>query len=110
MDIVAVDLKLPSSTGLNAFWDRHKKFLKIASKKEAFLKTVICRSTQKEDLKEALNLVKEVNKYMILVLQPNTSEDHGQLDEKLQNFKDICTRNSIITCIIPQVHKIIGIR
>ena len=33
LDIVAMDLKLPSSTGLEYFWEAHSKFLKIASAK-----------------------------------------------------------------------------
>ena len=34
VDIVAMDLKLPSSTGLGDFWDEHRLFLKIASQRE----------------------------------------------------------------------------
>lgn len=110
LDIVAMDLKLPSSTGLNAFWNMHRKFLEVASQKEVFLKTVICQSTQEADLKETLSLIKEINRYVILILQPNSFEDSSRIQEKLTHFKDICIKDGITSCIIPQVHKIVGIK
>ncbi len=110
LDIVAMDLKLPSSTGLDNFWEAHSRFLEVASKREVFLKTVICQSTQEEDFQEALRLIKEINKSAILVLQPNSYENYGSLMEKLEGFKDICIRNNVTACVIPQMHKVVGIR
>ena len=110
LDIVAMDLKLPSSTGLKDFWHHHRRFLEVASKKEVFLKMVICQSTNEEDLREGLRLIKEVNKALILVLQPNTYEDSDPMREKLELFKDIARDNHITACIIPQLHKRIGIK
>ena len=110
LDIVAMDLKLPSSTNLVNYWEIHRDFLKIASKKEVFLKAVICRSTKVKDLRDALRLIKEVNKSIVLVLQPNCFEDHGRLDKKLTKFKDICFKENITACVIPQVHKIADLK
>jgi organic radical activating enzyme len=110
LDIVAMDLKLPSSTDMGMLWGMHRKFLKVASKKEVFLKVVICQSTKEEDLIEALWLIKEVDKYVILVLQPNSFEDYNQMREKLETFRYICEKADVTACIIPQVHKMMGIR
>jgi len=110
VDIVAMDLKLPSSTGLKDFWHHHRRFLEVASKKEAFLKMVICYSTNEEDLREGLRLIHEVNKFLILILQPNSYEDSQTMREKLELFKDIARDNHITACIIPQLHKKIGIK
>lgn len=110
LDIVAMDLKLPSSTDLVDYWEMHRDFLKVASKKEVFLKAVICRSTKVKDLRDALKLIKEVNKSTVLVLQPNYFEDHGLMDKKLARFKDICFKENITTCVIPQMHKIAGLK
>jgi len=109
LDIVSMDLKLSSSTGLEQFWDKHRRSLEIASRKEVFLKAVICQSTEEEDLIEGLNLIKKINKSAILVLQPNSFENDGGLTEKLKKFKDICIKEKVIACIIPQIHKIVGI-
>ena len=110
LDIVAMDLKLPSSTDMGMLWGMHRKFLKVASKKEVFLKVVICQSTEEEDLIEALWLIKETAPSTILVLQPNSLEDYRQMQEKLETFRYICEKADITACIIPQVHKIAGVR
>jgi len=110
VDIVAMDLKLPSSTGLKDFWYHHRRFLEVASKKETFLKMVICQSTNEKDIREGLRLIKELNKFLILVLQPNSYEDYEQIKDKLERFKDISRDTNITACIIPQMHKEIGIK
>lgn len=110
IDVVAMDLKLPSSTGLNNFWQQHRQFLKVASKKETFLKMVICQSTKQKDIIESLRLIKEINKSIILVLQPNSFEDYEMMKRKIENFRNIARFNDVTTCIIFQIHKKIGIR
>lgn len=110
IDIVAMDLKLPSSTGMGEFWDKHRSFLKVARRKEVFLKTIICKSTEENDLKQALELIKEVSPGSILILQPNSNENHGALNEKLSKFKKICGQERVTACVIPQIHKIVGVR
>ena len=110
LDFVAMDLKLPSSAEMGNLWGFHRKFLKIASKKEVFLKAIICASTKEEDLREALNLIKELNRSAILVLQPNSQDNPLQMKDKLDNFKGICTAENITVCIIPQMHKILSVK
>ena len=109
VDIVAMDVKLPSSTGMPHFWGLHRRFLKVASRKEVFLKAIISSGTSQEDLKEALSVIKDVNNAALLVLQPNAQERH-LLQEKMENFKQICRDQGVSACVIPQMHKIIGVR
>ena len=110
IDIIAMDLKFPSSSGMGNLWQLHRKFLKIASKKEVFLKAIICQATYEEDLKEALVLIKEISPSSVLVLQPNSYENQVVLHEKLLNFKEIANQQGVTTCVIPQIHKIMGLR
>lgn len=110
LDIVAMDVKLPSSTGMGDLWNMHYKFLEIASKKEVFLKAIICESTQEEDLERALRLIKEVNQAAVLVLQPDSYESYSRIEKKLNAFKDICIEKRITACVIPQMHKVIGVK
>jgi len=110
VDIVAMDLKLPSSTGLKPFWDAHREFLKISSEKEVFLKAVICQSTQEQDLRQAISIIKEINPAVVLVLQPDSSQDYRLIKEKIDTFSEICTEENIVTCILPQVHKLAGVK
>jgi len=110
LDIVAMDLKLPSSTFLDNFWDAHRRFFSIASRREVFLKAVICSTTNEEDIRRAISLIKEINKSAVLVLQPNSYEIGTPLTEKLEKFRNICKEEKVASCIIPQIHKMIGIR
>ena len=110
IDIIAMDLKFPSSTGMGNLWHMHRKFLKIASRKEVFLKAIICQATYEEDLREALAIIKETSPASVLVLQPNSYENQVVLHEKLLNFKDIANQQGVTTCVIPQIHKIVGLR
>jgi organic radical activating enzyme len=108
--IVAMDLKLPSSTGLSSLWQAHRVFLEIAAKKEVFVKAVICECTEEGDLLEGLKLIREAAKNTILILQPDSGINRGSLDAKLAFFKDMCRREKVTTCVIPQVHKISGVK
>ena len=109
ISVVAMDIKLPSSTGMGLFWNFHRKFLEIASQREVFIKMIICGATEEDDLRQAISLIQEVNKSAILILQPNSAEQDS-LKDKLQEYKDICRKEKLTACIIPQMHKIMGIR
>ncbi len=110
VDIVAMDLKLPSSTGLGDFWDEHRLFLEIASKRDVFLKVVICSQSKEEDLKKGLRLIRETAPEAVLVLQPDSSVDKVYLHDKLATFKELCRKEKVTVCLVSQIHKVIGVR
>ncbi len=112
IDIVAMDIKLPSSTGEKEYWNEHLRFLKVASKKNVFVKIVVTPNTVEEDVEKAAALIRGVNKNIPLILQPVTPV--GPLDNNIDNktlldFMDICLRGKLGDIrIIPQVHKVLG--
>jgi 7-carboxy-7-deazaguanine synthase len=108
IDIIAMDLKLPSSTKLRSFWQEHRRFLEIACQKDVFVKAVICRSTQKQDIREARDLVSDFN--LPFVLQPNSFELGKELMEKIKQFQEICLSKLSDVRIICQMHKLAGIK
>ncbi|MDD5098082.1 MAG: 7-carboxy-7-deazaguanine synthase QueE [Candidatus Omnitrophica bacterium] len=110
IDIVAMDLKLPSSTGLDDLWEEHRLFLKVASQREVFVKTVICKETSKEDFIRGLRLIRENAQETVLVLQPDSNEDKDYLHDKLETFKDFCRKERVTHCAVEQIHKVIGVR
>jgi organic radical activating enzyme len=110
IDIIAVDIKLPSSTGERDFWHEHKRFLEVVSKKEVFIKTVICNSTELEDLKRAVNLIVNFNKDIPFILQPNSFELGERLIKKLIDFQNYCCDYLFSVRVIPQIQKILSIR
>ncbi len=109
VDIVAMDFKLPSSTGEGNFWEQHRRFLKISSIQDCFVKAVICLSTTEEDLRQALKLIKEGDHNTALVLQPNSFEPQKELLEKVSRYQAICASAGVVSCVIPQMHRILGI-
>lgn len=110
IDIVAMDLKFPSSSGMGNLWNMHRRFLKVAIEKEVFLKAIICQATQEEDLMEALGLIREISPSSVLVFQPNSYENQQILNEKMFRFKEIANQNKVTACVIPQIHKIMGLK
>jgi len=110
IDIIAMDFKLPSSTGLRDFWQEHKAFLSQVLKKEVFVKAVICNSTEPADLERAIEIISEANQGIPFILQPNTFEISAQLMDKLQEFKKSSLRFLSDVRIVPQMHKFAGVR
>jgi organic radical activating enzyme len=115
VDIVAMDFKLPSSTGGRPYWNEHLEFLKIASKKKVFVKAVVTPDTKKEDIEKAMELMKRIKGGIPFVLQPATSlKPGGDSDvnkDTLLRFLDVGLKNDIHNIrIIPQVHKMLGIK
>ena len=108
--IVAMDLKLPSSTGLGNYFNAHRNFLEIASRREVFIKAVISEHTHESDLLDGLKLIRDVLRSAILVLQPDSTVESELINGKLDNFKEICRKEKITACVIPQVHKSAGVR
>jgi organic radical activating enzyme len=110
VDIVAMDFKLPSSAGMGNLGWLHRDFLQTASRKEVFIKAVVCNSTSEDDFHFCLKTIKEVNRFALLVLQPNSYEKSEGLLDKMRRFKELAGQKGIIACIIPQVHKALGLR
>lgn len=108
LDIISMDFKLPSSTGDFPYWKAHRRFIDIASSKEVFIKIVICNSTQTEDLMSALNLIKEINRAVTIILQPNSNEEGFILEKKIGYYQALCEENFFTSCVIPQLNKLIG--
>ncbi len=110
IDIVAMDIKLPSSTGQKAFWSEHEKFLKIASTKDAFVKTVITLDTDFKEVERAVKLATKVNRGIVFILQPNSFELSRELLLGCQKAQAIALKFLDDVRVIAQMHKILGIR
>ncbi len=110
IDIISADIKLPSSAQLRELWEEHKEFLKMASEKELFVKSVICRTTTQKDLEKALDLIKDVDDRIPFILQPNSFEINKDLIEKIMNFQKKAKGVLKEVRAIPQVHRFLKCR
>ncbi len=113
VDIVAMDFKLPSSTRQRDFWKEHEEFLKVACRKEVFVKAVVSDSTTEEDIGRSTRLISAQDKLIPFILQPveaigGTAEI---ANDKLLRFLNMAEDGGLAgSAIIPQVHKILGVR
>ena len=110
IDIIAMDIKLPSSTEEKSFWKEHEEFLKVAVKKDVFIKTVVSSKTDKKDIMKAVNVVASVDPNVLLILQPNYFDMHNGVVKKCLEFEKECSKKLSNVRIIPQVHKFMKIR
>ena len=110
-DIVSMDIKLFCSTKQDNKFDENREFIKIAKEndKEIFVKIVLDKNYSKEELLEAIAILKEFN--TPLIIQPMDCQDKSQELNKsgmlelfefvFQNYKNIR--------LIPQVHKFLDL-
>lgn len=109
-DTISMDFKLPSSTGIRAYWGEHSIFLKEAVKKEVFVKTVVTGRTVLSDIERAVAIIKYIDRDIPFIIQPATSAGGIERIELLDIFFDRAKDYLNNVRIIPQMHKILGVR
>ncbi|MDD4183147.1 MAG: hypothetical protein PHT53_04940 [Candidatus Omnitrophica bacterium] len=109
VDIIAMDFKLPSSTNLINFWKPHEQFLKIASTKEVFIKAIIGKDTEADDIFESIRIIKKIKPDVPFALQSQNPFEEF-LEEKLIFLADICQKEHIDVRTTCQLHKILGVK
>jgi 7-carboxy-7-deazaguanine synthase len=108
IDVVSMDIKLPSATGLRPFWDEHRSFLAAARGKTLFAKAVVTRDTVQEDILSAADILAGSRETVPLIIQPAT----GHLapgPELLIEFQNAALGVIGDVRVIPQAHKILGV-
>lgn len=109
--LVGMDFKLPSATGLQPYWEQHREFLRIAARGEVFVKLVLTRDTLPEELATSLEIIREVDASIPLVLQPVTPYGivrHPPSPEQVLNWQAQAKALLKDVRVIPQTHKMIG--
>jgi len=109
IDIISMDIKLPSSTGLGPYWKEHSDFLKESIRKEVFVKLVITPKTILSDIEEAIYIVKDIDKNIPFIIQPVSYNGNIEEVDLLPSFFNRVKKDLSAVKIIPQVHKILGV-
>lgn len=115
IDIVSMDIKLPSSTGRDAFWEEHKNFLttSLGHEKEIYIKLVVTSSTTDRDINEAIKLISATNRFVPVTIQPvtPTEEFHETVsEERLLSMKRLIGSWLPNVSITPQMHREWGVK
>ncbi len=110
VDVVAMDIKLPSSTQEKSFWVEHERFLQRAIQKETFIKMVVSNETEKKDVLKAIDLTASVDPDVFFILQPNYLDIRHDIIQKCFEYQNDCLTRLKNVRIMPQMHKFMKIR
>ena len=75
IDIISMDIKLPSVARLGEMWYDHEDFLQQARDTELFVKIVLGNAMNPIDLEKACKLVAKFSPHIPVILQPKTELD-----------------------------------
>ncbi len=112
VDIVSMDFKLPSSTGMHPWWREHETFLNIARGKEIYIKVVVTSETEEKDIVRGIELVRSIDPSIPFILQP--ASPFGRFHaaptvEQIGHWQELSGRSLSQVRVIPQIHKQIGV-
>jgi organic radical activating enzyme len=110
IDVVSMDIKLPSNSSERALWLEHEQCLAVARGK-VYVKVLIDRRTDRREVSRAAQLVRETAPEAPLFLQPIT-EETGDVDldqQHLDVFFAESRRFVTDVRLLPQVHKLLRI-
>lgn len=113
IDIVSMDLKLPSNSGERAFWREHEEFLRASAEKDLYVKMPVDEGTLVEEVETGVRLVAHVDNRIPVYLQPLVSYPEGTFlisTERLHTFYTLACRYLCEVRVLPQIHKVLGIR
>ncbi len=113
LNIISMDVKPVSSAGQADLYGVHERFLEIASRKEVFVKLVVTSATRAADIDRYARLVRKKNPSIPFILQPESRQ--GRWNQKAlrvcrDRFLKIAQRYVRCARVIPQMHKIWGVR
>ena len=110
VDIISMDLKLPSVVGKNLF-EEHRKFIETAQAKDLYTKIVISNETTQEEFLTAIETIADVSKDILLILQPVTPLNGIKAisAEKILSLQTLALKYLFDVRVIPQTHKIINL-
>lgn len=104
VDVISMDIKLESATGQKNRYIHNQNFLKIATKKETFIKVVFDENIIPQEIDFCTQCAKQYN--IPLILQPKMPMSENLELEKIYNQ---FYANYDKTRLIPQVHKFLNL-
>jgi hypothetical protein len=109
-----MDMKPASVTKEANFDADHEQFLKIARKKEVFVKIILSRDIAIPEFEAQLQIVRRIDPDIPVLLVPLSSDIEGHEDPQLMRLMEELQRRGqrlISTVrIVPRLHKILKIR
>ena len=113
VDIVAMDIKLPSVTRNEPAWGHHRRFLERCRRAgvEVFAKAIVSGMTDDGDVGQAAQLLRDVAPDSAFILQPMTPFGEARCaptSAQLLRWQALAAEFLPQTRVIPQCHKMMG--
>lgn len=108
VDVVSMDFKLPSASGLAPLWIEHERFLSAAAGADLFVKAVVTRDTAKDDILISAGLIAGQKRKVPFILQPADGSLRPAA-ELLIEFQNAALSLIEDVRVIPQAHKLLNL-
>ncbi len=108
--LVSMDVKLASSPS-DDLLATHERFLKIAARREVYVKMVVTSETTTGQVLDAVSMVKSVDAAIPVILQPVTPQGPGiyaPSPSQVLDWQRDCKTIITDVRVIPQCHKAMG--
>ena len=114
VDVVAMDMKLPSMLGGQNHLNAHRDFLKEAVHKNVFVKIVYGPTTRLSEILACARIIACVSPKVLLVLQPQSAAGQRQAKDLIERACDTFYPKLAAILknvrVIGQMHKVWGVR
>lgn len=113
IDVVAMDFKLPSSAAAGDFFESHARFLKATRGAKVFAKVVLDGNVTDAEMRKCAEIIANAGKPVALIIQPITPAADSPAPPNLARLMALHKLASEIVDdvrVIPQIHRLMGIR
>jgi organic radical activating enzyme len=111
VDTVALDVKLPSTPGARVPWEEIEACLRLAARRDSFVKIVLIERHDPRDVEEAAGRIARAAPRLPVFLQPATPVGDGVRPpppETVRAFRGVFARRGLHARILPQMHVLMG--
>ena len=112
LDVVSMDIKLPSALNGRECFSEHESFLKRARSKDVYVKIVATGETTDEEFNRAVELIAKIDPKILLIIQPVTPirKVRAAGARRLLQLQATALKKLADVRVIPQTHRIWGAR
>lgn len=108
LDLISLDIKIPSATGEEAYWEKHNSFIEIASEKPCYAKVVFDEKITEDEI-ENLFMLFNKNSNIPIFFQPVSPIQKRDLKSLFNVFQLFSERYPSRVRFLPQMHKFLSI-
>lgn len=110
VDMVSMDIKLFSTSGVKNSLKAHEKFIKALKGVDFYIKAVVNRDVSRDEWKQVISMISRETGKTVLFIQPETHAK-GPLDQRiLMDLWRIARRALPQVRVLPQIHPILNLK